>query len=114
MNRLSRALTEDFSHLVLQAPRFTREVKNEQPLHLPEHVSLSMFVGQNLRVERKEDNIKDLVHRVGNSPFQGHYRSCVKREHQCFHADDSAEPTAISNLCSRIQSGIYLIHVSKT
>ena len=81
---------------------------------LGEHVSLSMFVGQDLRVERKEDNIKALAHRVGNSPFQGHYRSCVKREHQCFHADDSAEPTAISNLCSRVQSGIYLIHVSKT
>ena len=55
-----------------------------------------------------EYGIEALIHHIGPSPLQGHYRTCVNKDQQWHNADDSAVPHSVGPIDRAIQAGIYL------
>ena len=106
------ALPMQFEHLALQIPRFTQHRKNEQPLQLPATIRLPIFTGQDLGISWAEYKVVALVHHLGPSPHQEHYRTCVLKDQQWYHADDSAVPHLVESINQAIQSGIYLLFLT--
>ena len=107
------ALSQPFEHIALQVPRFTQEGKNERLLHLPEVIRIPIFSGQALGIRWEEFKVAALVHHIGHTPHQGHYRACVLHNQQWFHADDSAVPHLVDSANSTIQSGTYLLFLTR-
>ena len=107
------ALSQPFEHIALQVPSFTQEGKNERLLHLPEVIRIPIFSGQALGIRWEEFKVAALVHHIGHTPHQGHYRACVLRNQQWFHADDSAVPRLVDSANSTIQSGTYLLSLTR-
>ena len=113
MQAYVHALSLPFEHVALQVPRFTQAGKNEQPLQLPETVGLPIFSGEALEIRWEHFKIVALVHHIGHSPHQGHYRACVLHNRQWFHADDSAVPHLVDSANRATQSGTYLLFLTR-
>ena len=107
------ALPMQFEHFALQIPRFTQHRKNEQPFQLPATIMLPIFTGQGLGISWEAYNVVALVHHLGPSPRQGHYGTCVLKDQQWYHADDSAVPHLVESISRAIQSGTYLLFLTR-
>ena len=113
MQAYIHALPMHFDHLALQIPRFTQHRKNEQPPQLPSIIRIPIFTGQDLGISWEEYKVVALVHHIGPSTHQGHYRTCVLKDQQWFHADDIAVPHLVESINRAIQSGVYLLFLTR-